>query len=53
MAKLPKYTLTHNEKKERWELVVNRRGPFTPDRRAREPPVAGGVERVGDRSCGA
>lgn len=21
MAKLPKYTLTHNEKKERWDLV--------------------------------
>ena len=35
------------------EKGVNRRRPFTLDRRARQTPVAGGVERVGDRSCGA
>jgi hypothetical protein len=32
---------------------VNRRGIFTPDRRAIETPLVDGVERVGDRSCGA
>jgi hypothetical protein len=32
---------------------VNRRRSFTPDRLATETPAAGGVERVGDRSCGA
>jgi len=30
---------------------VNRRGIFTPDRRAIETPLIDGVERVGDRSC--
>ena len=34
-------------------LGVNRRGIFTPDRRAIETPLIDGVERVGDRSCGA
>ena len=32
---------------------VNRRGSFTPDRRAIETPVVDGVERVGERSCAA
>ena len=31
--------------------AVNRRGIFTPDRRALETPLIDGVERVGDRSC--
>ena len=34
-------------------VSVNRRGIFTPDRRAIETPLVDGVERVGDRSCGA
>jgi DNA-directed RNA polymerase omega subunit len=34
-------------------LSVNRRGIFTPDRRAIETPLVDGVERVGDRSCAA
>ena len=33
--------------------IVNRRGIFTPDRRAIETPLVDGLERVGDRSCGA
>ena len=32
---------------------VNRRRPFTPDRRAIETPLVDGVERVGDRRYGA
>jgi hypothetical protein len=32
---------------------VNRRWIFTPDRRAIETPLVDGLERVGDRSCGA
>ena len=34
-------------------ITVDRRGTFAPDRRAIETPVVDGVERVGDRSCGA
>ena len=34
-------------------MRVNRRGIFTPDRRAIETPLVDGLERVGDRSCGA
>ena len=35
------------------DIPVNRRGIFTPDRRAIETPFVDGVERVGDRSCAA
>ena len=35
------------------DVRVNRRGIFTPDRRAIETPLVDGLERVGDRSCGA
>jgi len=34
-------------------IRVNRRGIFTPDRRAIETPLVDDLERVGDRSCGA
>jgi hypothetical protein len=39
------------EREQAWS--VNRRGIFTPDRRAIGTPLADGLERVGDRSCGA
>jgi hypothetical protein len=35
------------------DALVNRRGIFTPDRRAIGTPLVDGLERVGDRSCGA
>ena len=43
MAKLPKYTLTHNEKKERWDLVNDQTDHVktTYDKKAKA--LAGGV----------
>ena len=46
-------TITEAEISNTLSRTVNRRGIFTPDRRAIETPLVDGLERVGDRSCGA
>ena len=43
MAKLPKYTLTHNEKKERWDLVNDQTDRVKASYDKKAEALAGGV----------
>lgn len=43
MAKLPKYTLTHNDKKERWDLVNDQTNRVKATYDSKAEATAGGV----------